>query len=164
MSQVPSRQPLVPSILDRLIDDEPGHQREDTKQRYQIIRELKESLQRDLEQLLNTRWRCKQWPPEHSELDVSLVNYGIPDFTGVHFTSAERQQELRDVIETVIHNYEPRLSEVSVEFSTGREHEDRTCQFRIDALLMVDPAPEPVSFDTTLEPVTGDFSVQGGAG
>jgi type VI secretion system protein ImpF len=164
MSQVPSRQPLVPSILDRLIDDDPSRQREDSKQRYQIIRELKESLQRDLEQLLNTRWRCRQWPPDLSELEVSLVNYGIPDFTGVHFTSGERQQELRDVIQSVVQNYEPRLSEVKVEAATGREHEDRTCRFRIDALLMVDPAPEPVTFDTTLEPVTGDFSVQGGAG
>lgn len=164
MSQIPSRRPLVPSVLDRLIDDNPESQREDPRQRYQIIRDMKESLQRDLEQLLNTRWRCKQWPPDLSELRVSLVNYGIPDFTGIQFSSAERQEELRDVIESVLRNYEPRLSEIDVEIETDFDAQDRSCRFRIDALLMVDPAPEPVSFDTTLEPVTGDFSVKGGTG
>jgi len=164
MSQIPSRQPLVRSVLDRLIDESPQSQREDARQRYQILRDLKNSLQRDLEQLLNTRWRCKQWPPDLSELKISLVNYGIPDFTGIQFTSAERQDELRDVIESVIRNYEPRLSEVEVQIATDFEANNRTCHFRIDALLMVDPAPEPVTFDTTLEPVTGDFSVTGGAG
>jgi type VI secretion system protein ImpF len=164
MSRTPSHQPLVPSVLDRLIDEDPGSSKESFKQRYQIIRELKDSLKRDLEQLLNTRWRCRQWPPDLSELQVSLVNYGIPDFTGVHFTSKERQDELKDVIETVIRNYEPRLSEVTVEIVADNDTENRSCHFRIDALLMVDPAPEPISFDTKMEPVTGDFRVEGATG
>jgi type VI secretion system protein ImpF len=164
MSRTPSHQPLVPSVLDRLIDDDPASSKESVKQRYQIIRDLKESLKRDLEQLLNTRWRCRQWPPDLNELEVSLVNYGIPDFTGVHFSSKERQEELKDVIETVIRNYEPRLGEVTVEVATDHDVEDRSFHFRIDALLMVDPAPEPVTFDTKMEPVTGDFSVEGAAG
>lgn len=163
MSRVRSTQPLVPSVLDRLIDDDPGSQRENALQRYQVIRNLKESLKRDLEQLLNTRWRCRQWPPDLNELEVSLVNYGIPDFTGVHFASAERQSELCGILRTVIRNYEPRLSDVRVEIVSDSYAQDRTCRFRIDALLMVDPAPEPVAFDTMLEPVTGDFRVDGGS-
>jgi len=35
-------------------------------------------------------------------------------------------------------------------------------RFRIDALLRADPAPEPVIFDSTLEPVTTQFAVTGG--
>jgi len=34
--------------------------------------------------------------------------------------------------------------------------------FRIDALLSADPAPEPVSFDTALEPTTRRVNVSTG--
>jgi type VI secretion system protein ImpF len=39
--------------------------------------------------------------------------------------------------------------------------DERQLQFRIDALLRVDPAPEPVVFDTVLEPATGAVVVRG---
>ena len=39
---------------------------------------------------------------------------------------------------------------------------DRTLRFRIDALLRADPSPEPVIFDSTLEPATHQFAVAGG--
>ena len=38
---------------------------------------------------------------------------------------------------------------------------DRSVRFRIDARLKVDPAPEPVTFDTTLQLMSGEFSVKG---
>ena len=34
-------------------------------------------------------------------------------------------------------------------------------KFRIDARLKVDPAPEPVSFDTLLQIGSGEFRVKG---
>ena len=39
---------------------------------------------------------------------------------------------------------------------------DRSARFRIDALLSADPAPEPVSFDTALEPTTRRVDVSTG--
>ena len=39
---------------------------------------------------------------------------------------------------------------------------DRSARFRIDALLSADPAPEPVSFDTSLEPTTRRVDVSTG--
>ncbi len=44
---------------------------------------------------------------------------------------------------------------------TGAEPLDRTLRFRIEALLRVEPAPEPVAFDSTLEPGAGGFAVRG---
>ena len=74
--------PLLPSVFDRLIDDDPQGQREVSKPRAQVLREIKQAVCRDLENLLNARQRCGAIPPDLKELDVSLVNYGIPDFTG----------------------------------------------------------------------------------
>ena len=78
MAKIEADQPLVPSVLDRLIDDEPTATREPPKSRGQVLRDLKQSVRRDLENLLNTRQRCKSWPENLSELEVSLVNYGFP--------------------------------------------------------------------------------------
>jgi type VI secretion system protein ImpF len=35
----------------------------------------------------------------------------------------------------------------------------RTLHFRIDGLLLMDPAPEHVSFDTVLELISGQYEV-----
>jgi type VI secretion system protein ImpF len=36
----------------------------------------------------------------------------------------------------------------------------RTLRIRIEALLLMDPAPEHISFDTTLQLTTGDFHIK----
>ena len=82
MAKVDADQPLLPSLLDRLIDEEPDDSREPPKSRSQLLRELKQSIRRDLENLLNTRQRCRSWPENFDELTVSLVSYGIPDMAG----------------------------------------------------------------------------------
>jgi type VI secretion system protein ImpF len=38
---------------------------------------------------------------------------------------------------------------------------DRTLRFRIDALLYAEPAPEPVVFDSAMEPATGNVEIKG---
>ena len=37
---------------------------------------------------------------------------------------------------------------------------ERAMHFRIDAMLVVDPAPERVTFDTALQLVNGEYKVQ----
>ena len=81
MARIRPDQPLVPSVLDRLLDFEPEVNREAPRSRNQVLRELKQSVRRDLENLLNTKTRCVPCPPHLEELKQSLLNYGIPDFT-----------------------------------------------------------------------------------
>ncbi|MBN2490939.1 MAG: type VI secretion system baseplate subunit TssE [Planctomycetes bacterium] len=152
MARVPGSQPLLPSVLNRLMDPT-GVKR---------MRELKEYIRRDLEDLLNTRWRCVSWPRNLDELDVSLVNYGIPDFTGANLGSPENQEEFRRVVEQVIRNFEPRFKSVTVTLLRNPEALDRTLRFRIEATLHTEPAPEPVVFDSALEPLTASFQVKEG--
>ena len=163
MSKAREDQQLLPSVLDRLLDDNPEQRQELPKARHQVLRELKQSVRRDLENLLNTRWRCVSWPPNLDELDLSLVNYGIPDFTGVNMASPAERERLRHLIEQIVRKFEPRFKTVKVQMLANRDEADRTMRFRIDAMLYAEPAPEPVIFDSELEPLSNSFSVASGA-
>jgi type VI secretion system protein ImpF len=161
MARVQPDQPLVPSVLDRLIDDQPGTTREAPKSRVQVLRELKQSLRRDLENLLNTRWRGSGWPENLDQLDLSLVNYGIPDMIGAGLGSARNREQFALIIERVIRHFEPRFKTVKVQMLDNTDPLDRTLRFRIDALLYAEPAPEPILFDSALQPTTGNVEVKG---
>ena len=160
MTRVPIDQPLLPSVLDRLVDDDPTSEREAPKSQNQLLRDLKQSVRRDLENLLNTRRRLGGAPPELSDLERSLVAYGLPDITGLDLASASRRAEFTGSIEEVLRKYEPRFSGVRVHLLDNTDQTDRTLRFRIDALLRAEPAPEPVVFDTSLEPATGTIEVK----
>jgi type VI secretion system protein ImpF len=94
-------------------------------------------------------------------LEVSLVNYGVPDLTGAKLGSAEGREEFRRVLESVVRLFEPRFTKINVEMLGNADPLDRTLRFRIDALLQAEPAPEPVVFDSALQPATGNVEVKG---
>jgi type VI secretion system protein ImpF len=160
MSRVPIDQPLLPSVLDRLVDDDPTSQKEAPRSQTQLLRDLKQSVRRDLENLLNTRRRIVGAPAGLADLERSLVTYGVPDITGLDLASAGRRAEFTRGIEEVIRKYEPRFTSVRVQLLDNTDQTDRTLRFRIDALLRAEPAPEPVVFDTSLEPATGTIEVK----
>lgn len=161
MPDINPDQPLLPSVLDRLLDTEPEVSREAPKSRNQSLRELKQAVRRDLENLLNTRKRCVPWPADMIELKQSLVNYGIPDMTGSSFSSPKEREEFRRTLQNLILMNERRLKKVSVRLLDSAESIDRTIRFLIDAVLQAEPAPEPIQFDSTLRLTTGTFEVKG---
>jgi len=162
-SRIREDQPLVPSVFDRLLDDDPANSRETAKSRRQVLREMKQSVRRDLENLLNTRQRCRQWPEPFEELDASLINYGLPDFTGVNMSVPSERERLCGIVQRVIQHFEPRFKSVRIRLLENADEFDRTLRFRIDGLLNVEPTPEPVVFDSQLEPTTSTFEVKSSA-
>ncbi len=152
MARIETGQQLLPSLVDRLIDDDPGRPDPSSKSRGQTLRELRESVRRNLEDLLNTRRRCMPLPAGLDDLQISLVNYGIPDFTGVDLGSSGRREEFRAAVETAIRNFEPRFVTVSVTLRDDTaDQSDRMIHFRIDAFMYADPAPELVTFNSALD-------------
>jgi len=154
-------------VLDRLIDEEPSQQNERERPRAQLLRELKQSVRRDLENLLNTRVCLYPIPspfPEHwKNLESSLINYGIPDFGGLMMGAKSERESLRKRIENAIRHFESRFKKVQVFLVDDRgDNRDRTVRFRIDGLLHAEPTPEPVVFDSQLQPTSGDFKVNAG--
>lgn len=151
---------LVPSILDRLIDDQPEVSTEPPARTGQIVRDIKASVRRDLENLLNTRWRCIEWPPNLDNLELSMVNYGIPDFIGAQRRVGRKLERLLEEIRRAIERYEPRLQNVRVEAITSQDPMDRTLRFRIRAMLEVDPIREKVAYRSEFETSTASFNVE----
>jgi type VI secretion system protein ImpF len=161
MPPIRTDQPLVPSVLDRLIDDDPLVSTELQRNRSQLLREMKLSVRRDIENLLNSRRRNLIPPPRLVELAQSLLTYGVADFSGTGPATAKQREAFCRSLEDVIRKNETRLLEVQVELASNPQPGDRTLRFRIDALMKADPAPEPVIFDSALEPVTNTFAIQG---
>jgi type VI secretion system protein ImpF len=153
--------PLLPSVLDRLLDDRPDERQDPARSRGQNLAMLRDAVRRDLEALLNTRRRCISPPRGLNELSTSLVEYGVPEFLSINAQSAEAREEFRLEVEQAIRRFEPRFQTVSVKLVEDPAQLDRTLRFRIDALMHAEPAPEYVSFDSTLNPGTHSFSVVG---
>jgi type VI secretion system protein ImpF len=151
---------LVPSVLDRLLDDQPQISREPATSRIQDLRSLERAVGRDLEALLNSRQETLvELPSEFIELNESLLVYGLPDLTSLSLLSEDDRYRIRRSVEQAIAVFEPRLERVRVAIEAPREH-DRGLRFRIDALLRVDPAPEPVTFDAILHLNTQQYEIQ----
>ena len=160
MSSIESDLPLVPSLLDRLIDEEPERVSETPASQNQILSDLRLSIRRDLENLLNTRSPHFTIPEQYPELQKSVVNYGIPGLTGLDMESNKVRTRYIKEIEQVIRTFEPRFLEVKVIANNSSFKADRTLSFRIEGLIQAYPAPEPVVFDSELEPSLGQFSIE----
>ena len=64
--------PVQQSVLDRLIDDDPGRTHEYPLTRMQSVRALKAAVRRDLEWLLNTRAVARKPPAGFEQLKNSV--------------------------------------------------------------------------------------------
>jgi len=147
-------------VLDRLLDYEPEVSRELLASRSKSLRQLKESVKRDLEQLLNTRQSGDWLPPDLKELNNSLAAYGLPDFSSVSIKSPAEQLRLRRALEAAITTFEPRLEDVNITLLPFDDLQ-RSLHFRIDVRLRIEPAPEPVTFDAMLQLSSGQYLVRG---
>jgi type VI secretion system protein ImpF len=140
--------PVIPSLLDRLIDESPGSRGSDSA----ALPEIKANIRRDLEWLLNTRVMLPAGVRHYPELERSLLNYGLPDFSTVLLGSPEHRDRFRLTVQFAIERLEPRLQQIEVQLSpVGRDHE-RTLYMKIAAVLLVEPEPVPLLFDSRVNP------------
>jgi type VI secretion system protein ImpF len=149
---------ITPSILDRLIDYEPNMPAEPPRSRQQNLRELKQSVRRDIECLLNARCFTYDLDENLEELNSSVAVYGLPDLTGVSAKDPSEQNRMTASIERAIELFEPRFINVRVNLEPV-SNVDKQLRFRIEASLDLEPTPEPVVFDTVLEMGSGNFAV-----
>ena len=154
------------SLLDRLIDLSPQERSEPAVTWAQSVRELKRSVRRDLESLLNTRRTAKPATDALPELKASLYNYGLPDISSMSRDAHDSRTRLLRLVEDAISMYEPRLTNVraSLVEDPAASATRRDLHFVIHAVLRMDPNPEPVMFETTLDASSGEYQVTGDSG
>jgi type VI secretion system protein ImpF len=94
-------------------------------------------------------------------LNQSAYVYGLPDLSTVSLANIDDRTSLLAAIERSIRLFEPRLADVRVipiEDATNKTIQ--RLDFRIEAMLLMDPSPEHVSFDTTVDGVSQSYKVR----
>lgn len=166
VKSLPNEIQLLPSLLDRLLDDHPEESREPAWREVQVVRLLKTSLCRDLQNLLNASRVLSVIPERYAALKTSLLNYGLPDLQSMEVREDHDLGHLCRLIEESIQAFEPRLQGVRVRPVVDADDKkpiDRRVRFEIEAVLVVEPLREPVLFSSSLDVASGEFAVEGGA-
>ena len=145
------------SVFDRLIDYEPRTSTENPRSQTFSVAEMKQSVLRDLEWLLNTRQPIFA-DQKMVEAKNTVIFYGVPDFTGLGVRSEVEFKQFAADVETAIRTFEPRIFDVEITFEPV-DNFDRQIRFRVDARLDVDPAPEPITFDSVVHAGSGRVSM-----
>jgi type VI secretion system protein ImpF len=160
MPDYDSNAPLRLPLLDRLLDDEPKIKSEAPMSRSTSLARLKIAVRRDLENLLNTR-RTPDYIPEGSvEILRSVYYYGLPDITSMPANFLYEQTKLLQSIETAVKTFEARLDGVRVSL-VPVAGQSRVLRFVIDGMLRIDPLPEHVVYDASIELTSLEVSISG---
>ncbi len=136
------------SLIDRMEDHHPRSKREQRPLRTLSRKKLRESVQRDLTWLLNTRTSLPASRFDKRELTV--IDYGIPDFGAYHTGSEADRERLIQRLIRALSFFEPRLKKVSISVKPVALNE-KALRIGIDALLVVESVKTPVSFVTVLQ-------------
>jgi type VI secretion system protein ImpF len=150
---------VKPSVLDRLLDPDPTNPRDPVSSRAESVQNLKAAVQRDLEELLNTRSSLQTLLPGFVEVPRSVWAYGLPDFSNLNISSSAGRARLQELIEDAVRHFEPRLTSVSVTL-VPREPNERMLRFSVDAKLILQPSPEPVSFNMVMQLNNQEYQVK----
>lgn len=154
---------FVPSLLDRLLDAQP-QARGETVRPTLSIEQLKETVARDVESLLNARHGAARLELErYPHARRSIVAFGLDDFAAMSLSSLVDRAAICRSIERAITDHETRLQHVQVELD--RQGQDTGAQklcFAIRAVLVTHPLQEPVSFDAVLQTTTQTYAVATG--
>ena len=152
----------TPSLLERLLDNDPAALNDPQGRRWHDVSQFRAAVQRDLEHLLNTRNPYSDLSPDFAEASQSVLTYGLADFSALNVTSSTDQLRLRQFIEQAIRTFEPRLAGVTATILPNTNKSERSLRLRIDARLLVEPTPEPVSFDVVMPLATSKYEVSEG--
>jgi type VI secretion system protein ImpF len=149
-----------PFLLDRLCRTADAFDRGDAARPRHSLEQIKDSVAKDLESLLNTRSahqpeHMKAWP--HAAR--SVLTFGLMDFVGMSLDNPDHRELICTSIADAIHCHEPRLRQVSVRLDVAKQL-GLGLRFAIHAKLVVNPLVEAVSFDALLQPTTQRYAVK----
>ena len=126
------------------------------------VEDLKQTVCRDIEWLLNTKRPLDMKLEGFPESGQSILNYGIPDFSQYSAANGADCGTLCQLIEQALRTFEPRLESrsIKVDYLQTDELTGMKAQFRIRGILHVDPVREPVSFDTNIAMDSGAIEIE----
>jgi type VI secretion system protein ImpF len=162
MAELTQKERLQPALLDRLTDLDPEHSKESRDKRVLSMRELRESVLRDLGWLLNaSRLDSLQSLEEFPGSASSVINFGIPELTGLTASGVD-VAVLERAVRQAIWDFEPRILRHTVRVRARIEPErmsHNTLTFDIEGQLWAQPAPLQIFLKTDLDLELGEVMV-----
>jgi type VI secretion system protein ImpF len=162
------RDRLIPSLIDRLVDDEPKKNAEAREFRVLSLSQLRASVLRDLNWLFNaTQLAASLDLSDHPAVLRSVVNYGLPALSGQTARQMDMPQLERAIRQAII-DFEPRILadtlRVTTEFNERDLDHHNQISFRIEAQIWAVPAPIELLVRSELDLESGTARVvEGGA-
>ena len=162
MAELTHQERLQPSLLDRLLDDEPEKKEESRDRRVLSLKQLRESVRRDLAWLLNvTNLEAAQDLEAYPQVRRSVVNYGMPDLTG-HTVSTMDVSAVERILRQVVVEFEPRILKHSIRVRLvvdEAQMSHNAVTFEIEGELWAQPVPLQIYLKTELDLDIGDIKV-----
>ena len=153
---------LQPALLDRLTDLNPDQKKESASRRTLSQKQYKEAFIRDLSALFNSISLDSVTDLEpYPEVKRSVLNYGLPDFSGRPSSGIDIAELERD-IKRVILDFEPRIIRNSLKVrvkSNPQEMSVNSLFFEIEGVVFEQPMPFQVLLRSKLDLESGDFDV-----
>ncbi|MFQ5560379.1 MAG: type VI secretion system baseplate subunit TssE [Nitrospinota bacterium] len=153
---------LAPSLLDRLTDDAPDEKQEARAKRAFSVKQLKDSVHRDLVWLLNSGSLDDLTDfSETPHAEKSVINFGLPELAGVTASTIDTFG-LNKKLKEIIKNFEPRIISNSVKVMVNKAKEkmsSNTLTIKIEGKLKASPLPLHLLVKTELDLESGDMSI-----
>lgn len=168
MAELAPSERLQPCLLDRLTDDQPQQKAESREKRVFSIKQIREAVLRDLQFLLNTSApiHLRDVGDEFSEIESSVLNYGIRDLTGQTATTSLEDHAARMIARSV-QAFEPRIRRKSVAVRVDRDKEAQPgagIAFSIEGELWAQRLQERLYIKTHVDLDTGQVKLEGRSG
>jgi len=165
MADLTSQERLQPSLLDRLTDTDPEGKTESRERRVLSIQRLRAGVLRDLGWLLNTgHLETIEDLDAFPEARQSVINYGMPDLSGLSASSADTGR-LEKAVRKAIVDFEPRINSRSLKVSINIDNDQmsrNSMVFKIEGELWAQPTPLALFLKTEVDLETGDVTVTEG--
>ena len=162
MAELTQQERLQPALLDRLTDEAPDQQQESREKRVISMRQLRESVLRDLAWLLNAgRLDSVQDLDAYPFVTHSVLNYGIPDITGLTASGVDAVQ-IERAVRQAIWDFEPRILRQSVRVFARVDPErmsHNSLTFDIEGDLWAQPVPLRIFLKTEIDLELGEVRV-----
>lgn len=166
MAEGPPRDRILPALLDRLTDDNPG-QPASRRDRAMSLREYKAAVLRDLTWLLN----ANSPPPfeglsEYPLVARSVLNFGMSELAGMT-ASTLAPRELETIVREAIRAFEPRVTPGSLSVravDAADESSGNVIHLEIRGEVWAEPIPEALYVKTEIDLESGHCKLKEGTG
>jgi type VI secretion system protein ImpF len=140
--------PLL-SLIDRL---QTQPERETGPSRLDPYGQLKRSVERDLQDLFNTRPVLLDEPVDESGLlQASIVAYGLPDMQTFDLSGADGLKDVAEELARSIKRFEPRLDRQGLRVTVREREPSPLVHFEIEGTLLAESSEGRTTFAATLE-------------